>query len=88
MANVSMLDDQQRQLSVALTDADADGTYTGTHTISANNAALNGDAINHRYRYGRRWQQQRCYRNGHVAEFNILHFDTTTGYQPVPRAVG
>ncbi len=41
MADVSMLDDQQTA-AVALTDADGDGTYTGTHTISAENGAANG----------------------------------------------
>ena len=41
-ANVSMLDDQATA-SVKLTDADADGTYTGTHDISAENGADNGD---------------------------------------------
>ena len=40
-ANVSMLDDQATA-SVELTDADADGTYTGTHDISAENGADNG----------------------------------------------
>ena len=41
MANVSMLDDQATE-AIALTDADGDGTYTGTHTISADNGAANG----------------------------------------------
>ena len=41
MANVSMLDDQATAM-VALTDADGDGTYTGSHTISAENGAANG----------------------------------------------
>ena len=40
-ANVSMLDDQATAM-VALTDADADGTYIGMHTISAVNTADNG----------------------------------------------
>ena len=40
-ADVSMLDDQATAM-VALTDADADGTYIGMHTISAVNTADNG----------------------------------------------
>ena len=40
MANVSLLD--IGAASVTLTDADADGTYTGTHTISDTNTAANG----------------------------------------------
>ena len=42
MANVSMLD-TGATASVMLMDADADGTYTGMHTISADNTAANGD---------------------------------------------
>ena len=42
-ANVSLLD--IGAASVALTDADADGTYTGMHTISADNVAANGEQI-------------------------------------------
>ena len=41
MANVSLLD-TAATASVSLTDADADGTYTGMHTISADNEAANG----------------------------------------------
>ena len=40
-ADVSMLDDQATA-AVALTDADGDGTYTGSHTISTENGADNG----------------------------------------------
>ena len=43
MANVSLLD--IGATSVALTDADADGTYTGMHTISADNVAANGEQL-------------------------------------------
>ena len=42
MANVSLLD-TAATASVSLTDADADGTYTGTHPISINNEARNGE---------------------------------------------
>ena len=41
MADVSMLDTEARY-RVELTDADGDGTYTGSHTISAKNGADNG----------------------------------------------
>ena len=41
MADVSMLDTTATAM-VALTDADADGTYTGSHTISTENGADNG----------------------------------------------
>ena len=40
MADVSMLDTEADP--VELTDADGDGTYTGSHTISAENGADNG----------------------------------------------
>ena len=42
MANVSLLD-TAATASVSLTDADADGTYTGMHPISINNEARNGE---------------------------------------------
>ena len=42
MANVSLLD-TAATASVALTDADADGTYTGMHPISINNEARSGE---------------------------------------------
>ena len=42
MANVSTLD-TTATASVSLTDADADGTYTGMHSISINNEARNGE---------------------------------------------
>ena len=42
MANVSMLDIAADPAEVELTDADADGTYTGAHTISTKNGADNG----------------------------------------------
>ena len=78
MANVSLLD-TAATASVALTDADADGTYTGMHPISINNEARTWRAINYHYRYRRRWKQQRCYRDGHIAEFDLLHLDTAGG---------
>ena len=61
-ANVSMLDDQATA-SVKLTDADADGTYIGTHDISAEKRSGQRRPNNHRYRDGRRWQQRRRFHN-------------------------
>ena len=43
MADVSMLDTEADP--VMLTDADGDGTYTGSHTISDANMALNGSQM-------------------------------------------
>ena len=62
MADVSMLDTGATAM-VTLTDDDGDGTYTGMHDISTGNTADNGDAYNHRYRDGQRWQQRKRYCN-------------------------
>ena len=43
MADVSMLDSTAEADSVMLSDADADGTYEGMHTVSMANTMANGD---------------------------------------------
>ena len=77
-ANVSLLD--IGAASVALTDADADGTYTGMHTISADNVAANGEQLITVTAMDAAGNSSDATATVTLENATVLHLDTTAGY--------